>query len=138
MTSLKLKTILIIEDDPDISFALSSLLEFEGYSVQTAENGFAALELLKTHGPPDLILLDMMMPVMNGWQFAAEFLARHDHLCPIIVMTAAADAEQRAADINADGWIEKPFEMNALYAVIEKHLTMKKEIDKPNLDYLGL
>ena len=121
MTILKSKTILIVEDDPDISFVLSDFLESEGYTVQVAENGAAALLLLSKHGVPNLILLDMMMPVMNGWQFALEFVAKFDHLCPIIVMTAAADAEQRAKDVSAIGWIGKPFDLDKLLALIKKH-----------------
>ncbi|MDD4975193.1 MAG: response regulator transcription factor [Bacteriovorax sp.] len=120
MTILKLKTILIIEDDLDISFAVSSFLQGEGYQVQIAENGFVALELIKKNGVPNLVLLDMMMPVMNGWQFATEFAAQFDNSSPIIVMTAAADAEQRAKDIGATGWIEKPFGFSKLIALIKK------------------
>ncbi len=63
----------------------------------------------------------MMMPVMNGWEFAAEFGKMHDHICPIVVMTAAADAEQRARDVNAVGWIEKPFDLNKLLTIIKKY-----------------
>jgi CheY-like chemotaxis protein len=92
-----------------------------------AENGIIALELLKKQGLPDLILLDMIMPEMNGWQFANEFAAKYDHLCPIIVMTAAADAQQRAKDINASGWIEKPFDLNKLLLVIKQHLKATPE-----------
>ncbi len=122
MATLKLKTILIIEDDQDILFSLHILLEGEGYAVQTAENGAIALDFLKTHDIPDLILLDMQMPVMSGWDFAAEFATKYDHLCPIVVMTAAANAEKRARDINAVEWIEKPFDLNKLLTIIEKYV----------------
>lgn len=116
------KKILIVEDDQDILFALSSLLEDEGYTVQVAANGLIALELIRTLGLPDLILLDMIMPVMNGWQFALEFRALYDHQCPIIVMTAAADAQQRALDVQAAGWIAKPFVLERLLKMIHEHL----------------
>ncbi len=127
MITKKLKTILIVEDDPDILFALSSLLEDEGYTVQVAENGVVALELLKKYGLPHLILLDMIMPVMNGWQFAAEFTAQYDHLCPIIVMTAAADAQQRAKDVGAIGWIGKPFVLEKLLGMIREYAGSDKQ-----------
>jgi CheY-like chemotaxis protein len=117
----KKKSILIIEDDEDILLALKTFLEVEGYFVKTAENGFEAMELLKDGVMPNLILLDMKMPVMNGWQFAIEFLAKHDHLSPIVVMTAAADASQRAQDINAIGWVAKPFELDDLLKVVRKY-----------------
>jgi CheY-like chemotaxis protein len=123
MTILKSKTIFVVEDSPDISFVLSELLESEGFKVQVAENGVVALELLQKYGVPDLILLDMIMPKMNGWEFAKEFTEKYDHLCPIIAMTAAADAKQRAKDINAVDFIEKPFDFDKLLATINKHIT---------------
>lgn len=121
MTDLKQKSILVVEDDPNILSALSTFLESEGYRVLIALNGSIALELLKKDKVPNLVLLDMMMPVMNGWQFALEFVARFDHLCPIVVMTAAADAQKRAEEISAIGWIEKPFDLDRLLALIKKH-----------------
>ena len=124
MTISKSKTIFVIEDDPGISFVLSELLEGEGFKVQVAENGVVALELLQKHGVPSLILLDMIMPKMNGWEFAKEFTEKYDHLCPIIVMTAAADAKQRAKDINAVDLIEKPFDFDQFLATIKKHITV--------------
>ena len=124
MTILKSKTIFVVEDSPDISFVLSELLESEGFKVQVAENGVVALELLQKHGVPSLILLDMIMPKMNGWEFAKEFTEKYDHLCPIIAMTAAADAQQRAKDINAVDLIEKPFDFDKLLATIKKHITV--------------
>ncbi len=115
------KIILIIEDEKDILFTLKDFLESEDYQVLIAENGFEAMQLLKTSGIPDLILLDMKMPVMNGWEFAIEFLDKHDHLSPIVVMTAAANAEQRAKDISAVGWVEKPFDLDVLLKTIKKY-----------------
>lgn len=114
MNSKNQKIVLVVEDDADILLTVKAFLELEGYSVRTASNGFEALELLKSSLMPSLILLDMKMPVMNGWQFAAEFLNQHDHKAPIVVMTAAADAQQRAKDIDAQGWIGKPFDLNDL------------------------
>ena len=115
------KTILIIEDDEDILFSLKTFLELEGYKVLTAENGFEAMELLKKSGMPNLILLDMKMPIMNGWEFAIEFLDKHNHNAPIVVMTAAADAEQRANDIHAIGYVAKPFDLKVLLEKVKKH-----------------
>lgn len=115
------KTILIVEDEKDILFTLREFLESENYHVLVAENGSEAMELLKNSGIPDLILLDMKMPVMNGWEFAIEFLDKHDHQSPIVVITAAADAEQRAKDISAVGWVEKPFDLDVLLRTIKKY-----------------
>ncbi|HAR44510.1 MAG TPA: response regulator [Bdellovibrionales bacterium] len=115
------KTILVIEDDEDILFAVSTFLELEGYLVRTATDGASALERLKREGMPDLILLDMIMPVMNGWQFAAEFHENYRTPVPIVVMTAAANAEQRAKDIGAAGWISKPFKIEELLTRIQAY-----------------
>jgi len=121
MTSTQQKSILIIEDDKDIVFALTDFLETEGYKILAAENGFSALELLNKSELPNLILLDMMMPIMNGWQFALEFVSKFDHLCPFVIMTAAADAKKRAEEVSAVGWIEKPFELDKVLELIKKH-----------------
>jgi CheY-like chemotaxis protein len=115
------KSILVVEDDKNILFAVSTLLEGEGYRVFGAENGFAALESIEKNGLPNLILLDMIMPGMDGWRFASEFMAKYDHKTPIIVMTAAADAKQRAKNIGANGWIGKPFVLDELLGLIKKH-----------------
>jgi CheY-like chemotaxis protein len=115
------KTVLIVEDEKEILYTLKDFLESESYHVLTAENGFQAMELLRNAQMPDLILLDMKMPVMNGWEFAIEFLASYDHKAPIVVITAAADAEQRAKDISAVGWVEKPFDLDTLLNVIKKY-----------------
>ncbi|MFM8268696.1 MAG: response regulator transcription factor, partial [Pseudomonadota bacterium] len=84
------KQILVIEDEPDILFSLKAYLESEGYEVPTAQNGEEAMGYLKTHPMPNLILLDMKMPVMSGWEFSQEFSKAFDHKAPIVVMTAAA------------------------------------------------
>lgn len=114
------KTIMVIEDEKEIRSTLQEFLEFEGYDVLTAENGQAALDLLPTSATPSLILLDMKMPIMNGWQFAAEYLKSYKQTSPIVVITAAADAEQRARDINAVGWISKPFNLDLLLDKIKQ------------------
>jgi DNA-binding response OmpR family regulator len=113
--------ILIIEDDEDILFTLRDYLELEGYHVLTAGNGFEALELLKVTETPNLILLDMKMPLMDGWEFAAAYEKKFTNRAPIIVVTAAADAEQRAKDIRAISFVEKPFNLDILLEKIQIH-----------------
>jgi urea transport system substrate-binding protein len=115
------KLIMIIEDDTEILSSVKIFLELEDYRVLTAENGFEAMNILKTSGMPNLILLDMKMPIMNGWEFAKEFLDKYDSGAPIIVMTAAPDAEQRAKDIHAMGWLAKPFDLDVLLAKVKKN-----------------
>lgn len=116
------KTILVIEDEIDILNSLRDYLQFEGYNVLTALNGFEAIEILKKSPTPNLILLDMKMPVMNGWQFAEEYLSKFNPVSPIVVMTAAAEAKERANDIHAISWIEKPFDLDTF---IEKVKTFE-------------
>lgn len=115
------KNILVIEDEIDILIPLRDYLEIEGYNVSTATNGLEAMEILKNESIiPNLILLDMKMPIMDGWKFAAEFLDKYDHMSPIIVMTAAAEAKERANDIQATGWIAKPFDLDVLIEKVKK------------------
>jgi CheY-like chemotaxis protein len=122
MTASQPKTILIIEDEKEILYTLKEFLEFEDYQVIIAVNGLESMELLKTSVMPNLILLDMKMPIMNGWEFAAAFLAKYNQMSPIIAVTAAADAEQRAKSINAIDWIEKPFDLDLLVKKIKMHI----------------
>jgi DNA-binding response OmpR family regulator len=117
-----LKTILVVEDEADILMGIKEFLQDEGFKVLTAQNGMEAMKKLKNNEMPNLILLDMKMPVMDGWKFAEEFHKIFDNLSPILVVTAAADAKQRALDIGASGWIEKPFQLDELLKKINHEL----------------
>jgi CheY-like chemotaxis protein len=84
--------ILVVDDDPDARDSLAELLELEGYAVRTAATGREALESCTTDGVPDLILLDLEMPVMDGWQFSREARrSRHLAKVPMVVTSAMAD-----------------------------------------------
>jgi urea transport system substrate-binding protein len=112
-------TILVIEDDEDILSTVETFLQSEGYRVQAAANGHEALEAIKVRGQlPTLILLDMRMPVLDGWQFAAAFREQYGGAAPIVVMSAAADTAQRAREIGASGWLSKPFQLSALLEIV--------------------
>lgn len=115
------KLVLIVEDDQLIAETVSEFLEMEGYAAVRAENGEVALAVLKTISLPSVILLDMSMPVMDGWVFAVAFHAVYDGAAPLIVMTAAADAAERARAVGAEAWIGKPFNPDDLLALIKKH-----------------
>jgi len=91
-----------------------------GYRVRTAVEGQAALARI-VEEMPALILLDMRMPGMNGWDFAREFRARHGRAAPIVVVTAAENARASAAEIEADGWLSKPFDLDDVLALAERH-----------------
>lgn len=120
----ELKKILIIEDEKVILHTLKDFLEVEGYDVLIAGNGKAALELLEKTEMPDLLLLDMKMPKMNGWDFAKAYSEKFKVRAPIIVATAAVDAEQRARDVNAVDWVEKPFNLDILLDKIKKYTVL--------------
>jgi CheY-like chemotaxis protein len=112
-------TIMVIEDDEDISSTLETFLEGEGYRVEAAANGREALDTIKERGQlPTLILLDMRMPVLDGWQFAAAFREQYGGAAPFVVMSAAADTAQRAQEIGARGWLSKPFQLSALLEIV--------------------
>lgn len=115
--------ILIVEDDPDVRASLVEVLEDEGYRVETASDGAEALDYLR--GAPDelprLILLDMMMPKMDGFEFRAAqssdtLLSR----IPVAVVTADDQAGRRAAALGANGYLRKPVQLVDLLALVEK------------------
>jgi CheY-like chemotaxis protein len=112
-------TVLIVDDDLSILAAVSTLLEMEGYHVATARNGLEALERVQQEPLPHLVLLDMRMPLMDGWGFAREVRARGVPV-NILVMTAARDAQAWAAEIGADGVIPKPFDLDQLLSEVER------------------
>ncbi len=111
--------ILVVDDDPSILETVRAILEAEGYSVVTAANGQDALEILERL-TPFLMLLDMRMPVLDGWGVAAA-LRDSKHHFPVVVMTAAENAKRWADEIKADGHLEKPFELTDLLECVARH-----------------
>jgi CheY-like chemotaxis protein len=114
-------SILVVEDDPDLLALMEMILGGEGYRVRTAREGGDALARVKEE-MPSLVFLDMRMPGMNGWEFAREFRARHGAGCPIVVVTAAEDARRRAEEIDAQGWLAKPFEIADVLAAAARYV----------------
>lgn len=110
--------ILIVDDDAQGREALADLLTNEGYAVICAENGRQALDYLSGSPPPALIILDLMMPVMSGWEFRArqKLDARLESL-PVVVMTAS----ELVHDIDADAVVRKPFDFGALMSVVKQN-----------------
>lgn len=109
--------ILVIDDDPSILETVAEILSYEGYDVERATNGQEGLALVEQI-KPRLVLLDMRMPVLDGWGFAQE-VKQQGLAFPIVVMTAAQDAKRWAAEIAADGYIAKPFELVDLLDAVE-------------------
>ncbi|MFL5811983.1 MAG: response regulator [Bdellovibrionia bacterium] len=109
-------TVLIVEDEPEIRTVLGQLLEQFGYRVIGATNGKAALEILESTASPTAILLDMMMPIMNGDTFL-EVLNSHSDLSeiPVIQMSAALLEKHKSACCA----IDKPFGIEKLIYLLE-------------------
>lgn len=112
--------VLLVEDDDDIAELIEEVLASEGFRVVVARHGRIALDAVARE-PPSLILLDMRMPVMDGWTFAAELRAREPSPPPIVVVTAAASPAGRAADVDADGWVAKPFDIDELLDLVRRY-----------------
>jgi DNA-binding response OmpR family regulator len=105
--------VLIVDDDLHIRQFLSYALTDEGYEVLEASDGQQALDLIDS-SEPDAIVLDMKMPGMDGWEFARQYRQRASQQAPIIVLTAAQDAEKRALDVEAVRFVAKPFDLDYL------------------------
>jgi CheY-like chemotaxis protein len=119
-------SVLVVEDDFDLRDALVPILEYEGHRVVSAANGREALDRLHAMSPPSVILLDLMMPVMNGETFRAEQL-RDPRLAgiPVVVVSAHPKAEEHAARMGAVGCLRKPFDVEDLLAVVRRSRTAR-------------
>jgi CheY-like chemotaxis protein len=106
-------TVFIVEDDLDTRDMLGSFLEMEGYEVETAANGQQALERLNAGSSACVILLDLMMPVMDGWQFRRE-QSRDAALSKIPVIVVSAVGHDRIEQIDADEYLSKPVDLDEL------------------------
>ena len=115
------RSLLVVEDDADIRETLDGLLSMEGFHVIGCSNGREALDWLHRSPKPDVILLDLMMPVMDGWQFRVA--QKHDpELATIPVVALSADATAKAAAIDADAYLKKPVEYETLIDTIDRLL----------------
>ena len=114
-------SVLVIEDHDDLREMLAVLLEAEGFRVRTAANGVEALQRLR-ESRPSLILLDLMMPIMNGDQFRERQLA-DPRFCdvPVICMTAAHDGRLRAERLHVTAYFQKPVDFDQLLGAMREH-----------------
>jgi DNA-binding response OmpR family regulator len=115
---LSKRPILIVDDDPTILATVSDALDLEGFPVVTATNGAEALDVVDLR-KPSLVLLDMRMPVLDGWGFMHAIRERGVSVS-VVVMTAAADARRWAREIGAHGVLAKPFELDELVAAVRR------------------
>jgi len=114
-------SILIVEDEHHIRAVLTEILEDEGYAVVSVPNGLEALAFLQDHRP-QLILLDLGMPIMTGWEFREQ--QRLDPALadiPVIVMSATPHLNQTAAALQAANCLDKPIELNLLLGMVEQY-----------------
>jgi CheY-like chemotaxis protein len=116
--------VLVIDDEPGISRALSDAASDAGYDVRTAENGLTGLARAAASAP-DVILLDLVMPMMNGWDFAREYHRQPPPHAPIILMTAftRSDDEARRAqsEVFAVDILRKPFDVDEMLSLIQHY-----------------
>ena len=114
-------SVLVVDDDPDVRVLLETYLELEGFVVLTASNGIDALARLR-HTKPSVILLDLMMPVMDGVEFRKRqqtFPELRD--IPVVCLSARHDAQQTARLLGVADCVGKPFELETLAAVLRRH-----------------
>jgi putative two-component system response regulator len=119
------RRVMVVEDEPENRLFIGLMLRTEGYDVLEAEDGPAAFQLLTSGSVPDLILLDVMMPGLNGWQVFTRL--REDErwkAIPVVMLTALAQRAdvERAVELGVDGYLTKPFEPADLIHTIEETL----------------
>jgi signal transduction histidine kinase len=130
------RRLLLVDDDAELRASLSEMLREEGYDVALASNGSEALDRLREPPAPDLILLDLMMPVKDGWQFRVE-QRRDPSISAIPVLAMSADDTPKAAAIDADLYIKKPFEGSALLRSIRRIIESKRLAHLDRMASLG-
>jgi CheY-like chemotaxis protein len=117
------RTVLIVEDDQDIRDTMAAVLEAQGFEVDVAGNGADALEALRAGRRPDVILLDLMMPVMDGWQFRAE-QQKDPALAdiPVVLVSAFAPVSHHARELGATAYLQKPFDLDTMLGAVDRAL----------------
>ena len=111
--------ILVVDDDLGFRNAVGVYLELEGYHVMTAGDGLEALQILKTRMKPKIIILDLVMPVIDGWSFL-KLLRSHESYTQARVLVVSTVIDEEICKI-ADGCLRKPFELESLLHLIQEH-----------------
>jgi CheY-like chemotaxis protein len=120
------KKILIVEDEYDIASTMTLVLEMENYEIRHCYNGIQALDILASEALPDMIISDIMMPLMDGYGFtkAVRDLKKYDKI-PIL-LTSAAKLDEKRVNIKAiQGFIHKPFDLDTFIGIVEGVLLRK-------------
>ena len=113
------RLILVVDDDPDILQTLALCLSTEGYRVVTSTNGREAIDQLGRETPA-AVLLDLMMPVMDGWQFISEIENRGMRRMPILILSADRAVQGHATKLGAEGHLAKPFDLEELLGKVHQ------------------
>jgi CheY-like chemotaxis protein len=115
--------VLVIDDDDAVCEVLREALSEDGYAVATVPHGAAALELVKHHQPA-VILLDLRMPIMDGWSFAEQYRRAAKPAASLILVSALKEIEESAARLGAAAFIRKPFELDEVVQVIDRCISL--------------
>jgi CheY-like chemotaxis protein len=115
-------SILVVEDDVDIRDALTLVLQGEGYQVDSAANGREALDHLRQGSRANLIVLDLMMPIMDGWQFRQEQERDPDLAAiPVMIVSGDGNVKQQATNIGAIDYARKPIDLDLFVGLVGRH-----------------
>ncbi|NVJ22174.1 MULTISPECIES: response regulator [Myxococcus] len=124
--------VLAIDDDPDILLAFKDVLELEGHSVLLAHSGREALELLRGGARPSVILLDLMMPDVNGWEFRDR--QREDALLapiPVVVISGQGVSAREVAALGVDDYLRKPVDVEQLLGAVSRYVLDAEKQPQP-------
>ena len=113
--------VLVVEDDPDLRHLMHRLLSLEGFDPQVAANGLEALDILRSAPPPRVILLDLMMPVMDGWQFRQQQRADPQLAGIPVVVTTAVPQIERLNELKAAAILHKPWDLSELLDAVRRY-----------------
>lgn len=122
------RRILVVDDDGGIRSFVTQALEEEGYVVEQAGTGGDALASVAV-APPNLILLDVRMPGVDGWQVLDELRSAAGPQTPVVVMTASYSGQDRALQSGAQGYLAKPFELTDLLDCVNLHSRLRLTVD---------
>lgn len=111
--------VLVVDDDDAVCELLRQALSEHGFAVATVPHGAAALELVRHHQPA-VMLVDLRMPIMDGWSFVEQYKRVVQPAASIILLSATRDVEESAKRLGADGYLQKPFELSAVVNAIER------------------
>ncbi len=116
-------TVMAVDDDPDILLAFKDVLELEGYTVLLARGGREALDLLRQGARPAVILLDLMMPDINGWDFLERQLADASIAAlPVVVVSGQGVSARDVAALGVSGYLKKPVDLEQLLGTLERYV----------------